>query len=70
MEHALEGNMKGSELKSIRSKLELSQRELGLKIGLSGDNIARTIRRWETGETEISGPAAILIRQMSNARAL
>jgi DNA-binding transcriptional regulator YiaG len=68
MEHALEGNMKPTELKSIRSNLKLSQRELGLKIGLTGDNIARTIRRWETGETEISGPAAILLRQMATAK--
>ena len=50
--------MTPKQLKAIRAKLGLSQAQLADKLGVH----PRTMRRWELGEREISGPVEHLIR--------
>jgi len=56
-------NMAPEEMKRIRRHLGLTQRQLAeaLKLGADG---GRRIRRWEDGEIEISGPAAVAMKLM------
>ncbi len=46
------------ELRFLRKEMNLTQAELGLKIGQSDQQVAR----WEKGENEVPGPAERLIR--------
>lgn len=50
-------------LKDIRTRLALTQRALGQKLGVT----TRTINRWEGGETEV--PASVLPRAIALLRA-
>lgn len=50
------------ELKAFRRKFNLSQREIQLILGLSDE---RTVRRWEGGGVEISGPTRLALRYMN-----
>jgi len=52
--------MEKERVKEIRQNLGVSQRQLAgmLKMGPNGD---RTIRRWETGVIEITGPASVAL---------
>lgn len=52
--------MKPQELRFLRIEMELSQKNLGALIGVD----AQTIARWEKNETEISGPAELLIKSL------
>jgi len=52
--------MTKEELKTLRMKLGYSQPEMAAAIRL-GPNGQRTIRRWETGEVPISGPASLAL---------
>ena len=47
------------ELKAARKVLGLTQNQLALALGMSGDRI---VRRWESGERPVPGPAARLVR--------
>lgn len=51
--------MTPAELKTAREKLGLTQRGLARVIKVKSD---RTIRKWEDGESDIAGPAVVLIR--------
>lgn len=53
--------MTPDEIKEARQRLGLSQRELADSLGLKSDG-GRTVRRWEGGEVEITGPAQLAIR--------
>ena len=53
-------NMRPQELRFLRIEMELSQKNLGALIGVD----AQTIARWEKGETEISGPAELIIKSL------
>lgn len=55
--------MTKDELRAAREKLGLSTAKLArvLQLGTGGD---RTVRRWEAGHTQISGPAAVALRYM------
>lgn len=56
--------MTPAEVKSARKRLGFrSQTEFAHALGL-GPNGRRTIRRWESGETPISGPAQVAIKMM------
>jgi DNA-binding transcriptional regulator YiaG len=57
--------MTPKQLKAIRTKLDLTQLELGRRLELGGPRPDRVIRRWEAGTTKISGPAAVALRYMS-----
>lgn len=59
--------MTPDELKTIRTKLKLSQKELGQKLELGGPRPDRVIRRWEAGDAKISGPASVALRFMVSA---
>jgi DNA-binding transcriptional regulator YiaG len=48
----------GPELRFLRKQLDLTQAELGRKLRLSDQQVAR----WEKGQFEISGPADVLLR--------
>lgn len=50
--------LSGKELRFLRKQMDLTQAELGTIIGLSAQQVAR----WEKGESEISGPADVLLR--------
>ena len=54
--------MTPAELRTIRAQLGLSQAGLAalLKVG-SG----RTVRRWEAGERDIPGPAAVALKLLA-----
>jgi len=60
--------VQGSEVKRIREEIgaaigrRVSQRDLGLALGLSDDNADRLVRKWEDGEP--SGPAAVALELM------
>ncbi len=47
--------MTPKEFRTIRKKLGLSANEMGRALGLRGDP-GRTIRRYEAGDVEITGP--------------
>ena len=47
--------MTPKEFRTIRTALKLSTREIGEALGLRGDP-GRTVRRYEAGDIEISGP--------------
>ena len=55
--------MTPEELKAARKKLFLTQAGLGRVLKLKGDakQRARTVRRWEDGEREISGPVEVAV---------
>lgn len=55
--------MTPDEIKSIRHRLGLTQRQLGEVIGYR-EKDASTIRRWETGARQITPIAALLLRYM------
>ena len=54
--------MTTTELRAIRDRLGLSQAGMARELGL-GANGARTIRRYESGEIEASGPVLRLYRE-------
>ena len=56
--------MNANEIKEARRKLGLTQRELGLALRLKPSSADRTVRRWEDGEIEVSGPASVAIEAM------
>lgn len=49
------------EIKDLRKILRLTQQQLGEALGLSGENIRRTVRRWEKAEIPITGPARLAL---------
>lgn len=53
--------MSPSEIKAIRQRYGLSQTELAALLRVSD---LRTVRRWETGEVPVSGPASIILELM------
>lgn len=50
--------MKGREVRAIRKRLGISQRELGERLGVAQNTVAR----WERGEASITEPIARLVR--------
>jgi len=58
--------MTPAELKQARGHLRLSQGALAKQLGLGSKakalNGARTVARWESGESRIPGPVAVLVR--------
>lgn len=46
--------MLGSSIKKLREKTGLSARAFGLKCGLKGANVARSVYRWEADSNEPS----------------
>lgn len=53
--------MTPAELKSIRQRHGLTQSELAALLRISD---IRTIRRWETGDRPVSGPASVVLELM------
>lgn len=51
------------DVRRARAKLGMSARELAEALRM-GTGAGRTIRRWESGETTITGPAAVAIEAM------
>lgn len=58
--------MTAAELLAHRRALGLSQPQLARALGLKGDNGARTVRRWESGDQAITGPVALAVRFLAN----
>lgn len=64
--------MNPDEIKRLRTKLGLHQPEFGAMLGLDGprENVARTVRRWESGDFIPTGPVTrlmLLIRDVPGA---
>lgn len=59
--------MKPAEIKASRKRLGLTQSGLAdaLRMGANG---GRTVRRWEGGEMPITGPAAVAIEMLVQAK--
>lgn len=58
----------GNEVKQLRDGelagclgRHVSQRELGLALGLQPDSAARRVRKWEQGDESISGPMTLAL---------
>jgi transcriptional regulator with XRE-family HTH domain len=58
--------MKGTELRGIRGRMKLSQRQLAKEIGVHPNSLARM----ERGEMTISEPVAKLVRLLANQASL
>jgi hypothetical protein len=60
--------MTGHEVKTIREALgdalgrNVSQRDLGLALGLAPANAKDTVRSWEDGSRDVTGPAATALK--------
>lgn len=50
--------LSGKELRFLRKQMDLTQSDLGKLLNLSSQQVAR----WEKGESDISGPADLLVR--------
>jgi DNA-binding transcriptional regulator YiaG len=48
-------------IKQLRMALGMSAREFGVSCGLTGENIARTVYRWEAGDQEPNGACRMLM---------
>ena len=57
--------MTPKEFRTIRTALKLSTREIGEALGLRGDP-GRTVRRYEAGDIEISGPVQTAMLAMKD----
>jgi hypothetical protein len=60
--------MTPAELIEARKALGLSAADLGRLLRLEGRDQGRTVRRWETGESAIPGPAQVAIELMLRLR--
>lgn len=56
-----------NQFKEARCKLGFTQLEMGVALRLTGDQ-ARTVRRWEAGEREISGPVSLAVEYLLAAQ--
>jgi putative transcriptional regulator len=52
--------LSGKELRFLRKQMDLTQGELGKLLGLTSQQVAR----WEKEESDISGPADLLVRTL------
>lgn len=59
--------MTPTQFKSYRERLNLSQSDTADLLGLEGPNGARTVRRWEAGDTAIPGSAGLLLTMIVEA---
>ena len=57
MEFAFQETFSAAEVKIIRKKLKLKQRELAELMNVS----VKTVERWECGAGEVKGSAAVLL---------
>ncbi len=55
--------MSPDEVRDARRALGLTQHELAVLLRMGGDG-KRSVRRWEAGDREISGPASVAIEAL------
>ena len=58
--------MQGEELRLLRKRMKLTQRQLGQRLGVT-DN---TVARWERNEMKINEPAVKLVRILAKSSIL
>jgi len=58
--------MQGEELRRLRKRMKLTQRQLGQRLGVT-DN---TVARWERNEMKINEPAVKLVRILAKSSIL
>lgn len=56
--YALAESLQSSDIKAIRKKLHLTQKDFARLVNVS----AKTVAYWESGKTEISGPIVTLVK--------
>lgn len=67
--------MTPADVRKIREDLgralgrRISQRDLGLALGLTYNSAHDTVRSWEDGSRDVSGPASVALEFMSHASA-
>ena len=59
--YALAESLKSSDIKTIRKKLQLTQKDFAKLVNVS----AKTVAYWESGKAEISGPIVTLVKILS-----
>ena len=59
--YALAESLKSSDIKAIRKKLQLTQKDFAKLVNVS----AKTVAYWESGKAEISGPIVTLVKILS-----
>lgn len=59
--------MRPADFHNIRKALGLTQSQMAEALRM-GPNGSRTIRRWETGEIPVSGPAQVAVEAMIRER--
>lgn len=62
--------MTRAEFREARLALGLSQRLMGLALGIAESSADRTVRRWEGGQRDVPGPVAQLTRLLVRHREL
>lgn len=56
--------MTPTQIKRIRDRMGLTQSELADALRLAPKNGNRTVRAWEAGETNITGPASLALEYL------
>lgn len=64
--YALAESVQGSDIKTVRKKLKLTQKEFSALLNVS----VKTIERWESGKKEITGPVVTLLKFLDFDRSL
>jgi|AKVG01.1.fsa_nt_gi DNA-binding transcriptional regulator YiaG len=57
--------MTPEDIKRIRNKLGMTQQELADALRMSRLNGGRTVRKWESGDMQINGPASLALEYMN-----
>ena len=60
--------MTAAELRAVRESLGLSVADMGHALRLKGANAGRSVRDWESGRREPSGPVSLLYEAFADGR--
>jgi DNA-binding transcriptional regulator YiaG len=52
------------DVKAARDKLGMTQSELAEALGLRGPNAKDTVRSWESGKRNVTGPVVLALRYL------
>lgn len=61
---SIDSNTWKETIKRLRRRLKISASDFGVRAGLRGKNIARTVYRWESGELTPRGASQMLIQNL------
>ena len=58
MEFAYQQTLSGQEIRRMRKRINLKQKEFAVLVKVS----VKTVQHWESGKTEVSGPVTVLLK--------